>query len=115
MVRLCRLAWIAALVLPLLVTSSAWADFGIVPGSFTTSVSTTQAGAHPDFTTNFAFNTTVSAHGQTVPAEPLKDVAVDLPPGLIGDPNGTPKCPNALFDHGAGGQCPTATQVGTVT
>ena len=68
----------------------------------------TQAGSHPfESTTHFDFS--VDANG--VPTENMKDISVNLPPGLIGDPNATPKCTVAELDIGA---CPVDSQVGTL-
>jgi hypothetical protein len=55
----------------------------------------TQAGSHP-----FAMTTTVdfnvdSETGQ--PEESVKDLLVDLPPGLVGDPTAVPRCSNEDF------------------
>ena len=45
-----------------------------------------------------------------------KDIHVDLPPGLIVDPNATPKCTQALFNDGNGGRdCPLSSVVGETT
>jgi hypothetical protein len=80
-------------------------SFGIA--SFSTSVSSSQAGGHPDFTTSFAFDT--NAEGDAV-AQP-KNVRLDLPPGLLGDPQATPQCtPEAL----SGYDCQPSQQVGVL-
>jgi hypothetical protein len=71
-----------------------------------------QAGAHPDLITHFKFNrdaTTgaLSANG--------KDVSVDLPHGLVGNPNAVAKCPVALLVPPSSPtvpKCPPATQIG---
>jgi hypothetical protein len=67
----------------------------------------TQAGAHP-FTgvTSFAFNTTPLG----TPDGNVKDVRVDLPPGLVSNPLAIPQCPQASFPS-----CPADTQLGTET
>lgn len=67
----------------------------------------TQAGAHP-FTgvTSFAFNTTALG----TPDGNVKDVRVDLPPGLVSNPLATPQCPQESFPS-----CPADTQLGTET
>jgi hypothetical protein len=96
-------------------------EFGIVPGSFTAGTfqsdgitPDTQAGDHPyEATTSFAIKTDT----QGFPEGFTKDVAVNLPPGLVGDPNATPRCSQAmftaLFTHGEGtDNCPNDTQVG---
>jgi hypothetical protein len=72
----------------------------------------TQAGGHPyELTSVIEFNTledTVT-HRQELVQE-AKDVAVDLPAGLIGNPRATPRCAPEAFLHS---ECPGATQVGT--
>jgi hypothetical protein len=75
----------------------------------------TQAGGHPyALTTTIAFNTETLTSGTVVPVRDPKDVTVDLPPGLLGDPQATPRCPIASFDAGDSA-CPASTQVGTAT
>ena len=85
------------------------ASFGISPGGATTTLSSTQAGAHPDITASLAFNT-VSAEG-ALAGDP-KDTTYDLPPGFAGDLTDTPTCPDALFLQN---ECATATQVGVIS
>jgi len=65
------------------------------------SATSTQAGAATDFTTTV-----------NIPAsdEDVRDLTFHLPPGLIGNPQATPLCPQATFNSGT---CPTNTQVGT--
>jgi hypothetical protein len=80
----------------------------------------TQAGGTPyEFTTKIDINTEINTvpgefYGNLIPAggNP-RDLAVDLPPGLIVDPQAAPTCPIAVFDEG-GTKCPPSTQVGTV-
>ena len=91
------------------VISTEPAHFGIAPGSTTTVLSSTQAGAHADLTTSIGFNT-VDDTG-TLASAP-KEVAVDLPPGFAGDLVDTPTCPLALF---ALQECPIGTQIGVTT
>src|SRR3954451_7564721 len=103
-------ALVAAAVLALgIAAPGAHADFGIK--DFTAEVRKadnttleTQAGAHP-FTgvTSFTFNSTPSG-----PDGHVKDIRVDLPPGLISNPLATPRCTAAQFPS-----CPKETQVGT--
>ena len=69
----------------------------------------TQAGSHPfESTTTFAFSTDSAG----VPTENMKDISVNLPAGLIGDPNATPKCTVAQLDVNG---CPVASQIGTLS
>ena len=91
----------------------AMASFGITSFSNTlTNQDTspdTQAGSHPfDMTTSMTF--TQQSSGAVT--ENVKDVSVALPPGLIGNPNATPKCPVTQLDSNS---CPAATQVGVLT
>ncbi len=115
--------------------SAAAADpFGIVPGSFfagtcavpangsfcaTGDTPVTQAGAHPNGTTSFTLNTKVNDRNRTVPSGTLKDLQVDLPRGLVGNPLATPQCSASDFAQMAIGAssatCPPESQVGIVT
>jgi hypothetical protein len=77
------------------------------------SVSTTQAGAHPDLTTTLK----LKQNSEGYPFAGTKNVSVGLPPGLIGDPTGFPTCPVAPFVASAtfpNPPCATDTQVGVV-
>jgi hypothetical protein len=84
--------------------------FGLVPGSFTTSATTTQAGAHDDFTTNMAFNS--GADG--LPIDHVKDIVVDLPPGIVGNPTSAPKCYASQLAPTEAFSCPPDSQVGRI-
>lgn len=79
-----------------------------------------QAGGHPfAATVSLDFNTTTNPHplkGRLWPVEPVKDVLVDLPPGLVGDPTAAETC--TADELAAGGllartECPPSSQVGT--
>jgi hypothetical protein len=71
----------------------------------------TTAGAHPfELTTSFELNTTENGQGAIVPAENLKNVEVDLPPGIVGNAASFPQCPQERMDELA--NCPVDTQVG---
>ncbi len=80
----------------------------------------TQAGGTPyEFTTKVALNSELDEvpgefFGNPIPAggNP-RDIAVDLPPGLIVDPLAAPTCPLAIFDGSGEPPCPSSTQVGT--
>lgn len=73
----------------------------------------TSAGSHPyDITTNIQFGTALDSSGFVIPAENLKDLRVDLPKGLIGDPSVAPAC---ATDQEEVGNCPVESQVGDVT
>jgi hypothetical protein len=93
--------------------SSSFPGYGIAPGSFSTTLSSTQAGAHADLTTSFYLSTNSegSAGGQ------LKDVIDELPPGFAGDPIAIPTCSaDQLNTVGKefGFGCPLDSQVGTI-
>jgi hypothetical protein len=79
----------------------------------------TQAGGHPwALTTTVEFATEELVEKQLggfesrklVPTRDPKDIVVDLPPGLLGDPMAVPRCPLATLH--SGNRCPSATQVG---
>ncbi|HTA32592.1 MAG TPA: hypothetical protein VK721_04125 [Solirubrobacteraceae bacterium] len=83
----------------------------------------TQAGSHPfELTTSLAFDVSsreTPSAGNGGAESPLasaapKDVEVALPPGLVGDPNGLPKCSQRAFLEREELNCPLDTQVGTV-
>ncbi len=98
-----------------LIASPAHANFGIVPGSVETVAENGdgsrdfQAASHPFlYRVSFAMNKNAKDEvtGQ------LRDVKVDLPPGVIGDPLATPRCSQAQFE-GQFPRCPGNTQIGT--
>lgn len=73
--------------------------------------STASAGAHPDFTTKFTLSHTELPDGKPVVSARTEDVVVDLPPGLMGNPNSVLRCTNAEF---LSWDCPLDSQVGIV-
>ncbi|MGN6276243.1 MAG: hypothetical protein ACTHNP_09995 [Solirubrobacterales bacterium] len=76
--------------------------------SVSASLSTTQAGAHADFTTSFRLT---EAEGK--PFAKTKDVEVTLPPGMIGNPQAVPDCTVSQFGHlPEESECPIDAQVG---
>lgn len=85
--------------------AEAAATFGV--GSLTTNISTTQAGSHPDVTT--AISLANESLGN--PVQQLKDLQIQLPPGLIGNPRAIPQCTTLQFNSDS---CPTDTQVGVI-
>lgn len=80
----------------------------------------TQAGGHPTSYTTSINLASIQDHvypgrDQFVPAQALKDVSVQTPPGLVGDPKAAPTCPEYLIaPEGDGARCPPASVVGTV-
>ncbi len=85
-----------------------------------------QAGAHPAaVTTTIDFNTVPSSKNNGQPydvAQEVKDVAVNLPLGFVGDPLATERCPeiDLTYTEGSLGSghyhtaCPPASRVGTI-
>jgi hypothetical protein len=79
----------------------------------------TQAGAHPDAATfSFDFETgTDPLEGPLWPPEPVKDITVDLPPGLVGNPTVADQCTAQQLASAAGIEvmplCPASSQIGT--
>jgi len=57
--------------------------------------------------------------GPHQPVEPVKDIAVELPPGLVGNPSHAARCTSAELANSQGANalslCPPESQVGTVT
>jgi hypothetical protein len=113
MIRRCAVALLACLLLA--APATAKADFGFVPGSVEAVAENqdgtldNQASSHPyAYTTSFAFKTDESGHVEG--GEP-REIIVDLPPGLVGNPLAVPRCPRQLFE-GLVPLCPGNTQVG---
>jgi hypothetical protein len=79
-----------------------------------------QAGDHPDgVTTAFQLNSRIrtfpEGERRIEPAQDVKDIAVDLPLGLVGDPRAAEQCTEAeLSTAGERTECPPASRVGTV-
>lgn len=64
----------------------------------------TQAGSHPyELTINFSMNDYV---GNT---DNERNIDVNVPPGLVGNPTAIPQCPRQLFDES---NCPSSDQIG---
>jgi hypothetical protein len=69
----------------------------------------TQAGSHPyDATFALGFNELAHGHPPLAGGE-VRNLEVDLPPGLFGDPTAVPRCTRAQL---GGGECPAQAQVG---
>jgi hypothetical protein len=83
----------------------------------------TQAGGHPySISTAIDFDTTTNPAplaGDLWPVQPTKDVAVDLPPGLVGATAGLAQCTSAQLSNSAALSprplCPPTSQVGVAT
>jgi hypothetical protein len=82
-----------------------------------------QAGSHPfELTASLAYTVSgretpsVGNHENEFPLSisSPKDLEVELPAGLVGDPSSTPRCTEREFQEHEGLDCPVDTQVGTV-
>jgi len=76
--------------------------------SASVSLTSNQAGAHADLTTSFKLT-----EKEEKPYAQTRDVEVQIPPGMIGNPQGIPRC--SVGDFGnlpAESHCPLAAQVG---
>ena len=83
--------------------------FGVSVGGATTALSSARAGAHPDITTTYAFNT---EDGEGATAGSVKNIVTLEPPGVALDLTDTPVCEAGLFLQE---KCPIDTQVGITT
>jgi hypothetical protein len=85
----------------------------IEPGSFHVESTTSEAGAHPDITTSFAFTKDGEGHVGGTP----RNVSVDLPAGLAGYVSEIPTCTPQQLTQPSGAfpfvvTCPAESQVG---
>ncbi len=104
------LLWLVALA------PSARASSGIEPGSFQAEAVNRdgtpdiRAGSHPyEFKVSF----TINHNASNEPEGSARTILAKLPPGFVGNPTATPRCPYEDFD-GESAQCPPDTQIGTV-
>lgn len=86
---------------------AAHADFGIE--TFTTTVTSNQAGGHPDLSTVVNYRLL----GDGTPDGRNKDLTVDLPPGFLGNPQAVPTCPMSVLLTTS--RCNPDSQVGVLT
>jgi hypothetical protein len=130
------LGLLAAALLAASLPAGASAAFGLLPGSEGFSVSAReengsmdhQAGSHPySLTTTINLNLAAASPGE--PGVPfssgdLRELRLDLPPGLIENPTAVPRCSLAQFHTPrtspfeaslSGESCPENTQIGAVT
>ena len=78
-----------------------------------------QAGSTPyEMTAAITMAVNDNGSGEPIPAGAAKDQSIELPPGLIGNPNALPRCPRSMLTAGDGfgaSRCPADTQVGVLT
>jgi hypothetical protein len=88
------------------------ASFGFADadGWFTNADGTvdTQAGSHP-YEVTFDYDLNTDGVNSPAEREESRNIEVNLPPGLIGNPTAVPQCPRYQFDDQ---DCPAATQIG---
>jgi hypothetical protein len=102
----------------LVMVSSACAAFGFESGSLSTSFEVSeghtglpQASSHPyAFTLSFALNTDEKGHSE---GGELRDVLIDLPAGLVGNPRSVAECTRQEFE-GFAPNCTPDSQIGQV-
>ncbi|HEX7245610.1 MAG TPA: hypothetical protein VF245_08605 [Solirubrobacterales bacterium] len=106
---------LSALCALLATPTLAQADFGFVPGSVKATALDRngaverQAGAHPySYTVEFELKTDGSGQSE---GGSMRDVIIDAPPGLVGNPNAIPSCPRQSFEGGIP-NCLPSTQIG---
>lgn len=96
-------------------------QFGLA--SVKASLSTNQAGAHPDIVTEFEVTTDpaskANAFGLKEPYGVTRNITVSLPPGLLANPNAVQQCTVAqletsIQEEGEAGGCPNGSQIGVV-
>ncbi len=94
-------------------TSTTPAPYGPAPGSVLAAVSSLQAGAHPNLTTQFTINTSE----RSVPVADERDIRFDLPPGLVGSTVGTARCSMSkiISELREPNVCPADSMVGIAT
>jgi hypothetical protein len=90
-------------------------SYGPAPGGVLAATATSQAGAHANVTSAFFLSSINHGTGrpEVEPVSSAKDIRFDLPPGLVGNTVGMPRCTMAEvvnFSH-----CPRDTMVGTST
>lgn len=102
-----KLAMLAVTALSMFGSLSGIADAEFGFSSLSTSVSTSQAGAHADFSASLALETEALGN----PAGDLKDMKITLPPGLTGDPQVIERCSNKSFVQS---KCSSGAQIGVL-
>lgn len=114
--RLCLALAAAACALACLATAALAADefeqYGLESAAVSLSSrqagSQEQAGAHADLTVSFSLK-----RKENLPYAETRDIEVALPPGVIGNPQGIPRCSVAQLGNSAeASACPQDSQVG---
>ena len=105
--------------------AKAQAAFGFEPGGSEMRLEddagnpVTQAASHPNLTTRIVLETRETEFG-FVPTGTVKDIRVDLPPGLLGNVSAIPTCTQAQLSAGGNPgfppqpECPASSQIGFI-
>ena len=110
-VIIAAIAWAAAMVAPE-PAQAAYGD-GVAIRAFESYPSTSQAGGHPDFTIGFENDTQFDPIiDHPCRCNSPKDIIVNTPAGLIGNPHSAPRCDAERF---AFDECPMDSQIGVAT
>jgi hypothetical protein len=120
-----RVRWVTAVALlfagtvtALCVWASAATAFDTTPSGFgfhslEASLSDTQAGSHPNLTVTLDFNNQPNGNEEpTLVGGEARDLSVNLPPGLVGNPTAVPQCTRQQLDAES---CPASSEVGVDT
>jgi hypothetical protein len=115
-----RVAFLASCVTMLTVVIASTAQAAVTIESFTAESVSTVAGAHTDASTSFKFATRFTSNSLLPVGGEAEDIAITVPPGLVGNPTNVPKCPRSLFTYsamafGVVGGCPADSQLGEAT
>jgi hypothetical protein len=103
-----KLTLVLAVGLALLAFAApASAEFSIT--NFNVESTSSLAGAHPDVTTDVVFGTETSKSKWTLDGN-VRELFIETPPGMVGDPSATAKCTQLQY---ATGTCPATAEVGT--
>lgn len=118
-------AAVVAVATALCAAAPAWASFGLAEEhGFEVSITNqngtpdTQAGSHPfAYTTSLTVNTEGVFAATHAAGGDVRDIEVELPPGLVGDPGVVPTCRITMFakrelKFGDSHPCPDDTQIG---
>jgi hypothetical protein len=77
--------------------------------TFTASTTTTQAGGHPDITFDVVFKNRQEQPPTPCACSDAKNISIDLPTGLVGNPHATPQCDQVDFSLN---RCPLESEIG---
>lgn len=109
------LGLLALLTVALAAPAGAQAAFGVKSLSVTAlnknGTTDLRAGSHPyEYIVSFVMNQDSEGHPEGI----LRDLIVDLPAGMVGNPQAIPRCSGAQFE-GQNPHCPGNTQIGSVS